>query len=532
MFDLLIKNGTVADGSGVPVFKADVAVTGREITAIAPRLDYNAKKVIDARGKLVTPGFIDIHRHADVKLFTKSFGEAELRQGLTTIVNGNCGLSCVPCPQEHRAEILSFLRPVIGEAPLDADFESFTDYMDSVKHTPLPLNVGMCVGNGTVRAATRGYATGKLSVAELVTAQGHLREALEGGALGVTLGIVYAPEYNYSADDFVEVLQPMREYDVPLVTHIRGEGDLFHRSLYEVIGIAKRLGVRLHISHFKCIGKRNWGHGVTRALQILDEARASGLEVDCDVYPYTAGSTQLIQILPPSYLEGGVPEIIKRLSSHACRDELREIFSRPSDDFENLVNSIGWENIRCTSMFCPESLQYLGKSVAEIAQLRGEDPCDTACNLLVGEECNISMVDFITAEEDVRRVLCSPLSSVISDAVYPAGGVPHPRLYAAFPKVLTDYVRKEHILPLETAINKMTAKPAGVYRLPKKGLLKVGFDADINIFALENLSAPASYEDPMQFCGGFDYIFVNGRLAVEHDKLTQVFAGGLLKRQK
>ncbi|MEG2924369.1 MAG: D-aminoacylase [Oscillospiraceae bacterium] len=530
MFDLLIKGGIIADGSGDKAYKADLAVLNGKIAEIAPQINSPARRVVDAKGKLVTPGFIDIHRHADVNLFMPSFGEAELRQGLTTIVNGNCGLSCVPCPGKYREEILSFLRPVIGETPRDKQFETFGEYMQMVDKTPLPLNVGMCVGNGTVRAATRGYAKGKLTDSELITAKAHLRDALEGGALGVTLGIVYAPEYNYDADDFVQVLQPMREYSVPLVTHIRGEGDLFHKSLYEVIDIAKRLSVPLHISHFKCIGKRNWRHGAIHALEILNEARAEGLQVDCDVYPYTAGSTQLIQILPPEYLEGGTAQIVKRLQSPACREELRRIFSAPSDSFENLVNSIGWENIRCTSMFCAENQQYLGKSVAEIAAIRSEDPCDTACALLASEECNISMVDFITSEDDVRRILASPLSSVISDSVYPTGGVPHPRLYGAFPKVLIDYVREKQLLPLETAIHKMTAKPAAVYKLANKGLLKVGYDADINVFALSNLCAPASYENPKQFASGFDYIFVKGTLALERDCLTHAPIGELLRR--
>ncbi len=530
MFDLLIKNGTVVDGSGAPAFPADVAVSGGVISAVAPGISAPAARTVDASGRLVTPGFIDIHRHADLNLFTEGFGAPELRQGLTTIVNGNCGLSAVPCPAARREEILHFLSPVVGDADGAPRFGGFAEYMALAERAPLPLNVGMCVGNGTVRAAVRGYGEGPLSPGELAAARDLLRGALSDGALGVTLGVVYAPEYNYDADGFAEVLSPMREFPVPLAAHVRGEGDLLHESLYEVIGIARRLGTPLHVSHLKCIGRRNWGRGAKRALEILEEARARGLRADCDVYPYTAGSTQLLQILPPHFLEGGAPGVIRRLREPARREELRGIFAGPSDRFENLVYLVGWENIRCTSMRRPENQPFIGKSVAEIARRRGQDPCDCACDLLAAEECDVAMIDFITSEEDVRTILRSPMSSVISDSVYPSRGVPHPRLYGAFPKVLIDYVRESPLLTLEEAVHKMTAKPAGVYRLGSKGLLRAGFDADINVFSLENLKNPASYEHPAQYASGFDYVFVNGRAAVDHDELTRAPAGRLLRR--
>lgn len=530
VYDLLIRGGTVVDGSGDSAVPADVAILDGKIAAVAPRVESGAARVIDAAGRLVTPGFIDIHRHADVRLFSPDFGEAELHQGLTTVVNGNCGLSAVPCPAARRDEIHAFLQPVIGDVNAPAPFETFAEYLALVRQTPLPLNVGMLVGNGTVRAAVRGYAPGVLTPGELAAARGLLEDALANGALGVSMGIVYAPEYCYDADGFAQVLAPVRGAGVPLVTHVRGEGDTFHQSLDEVIDVARRLGAPLHVSHFKCIGRRNWGHGMTRALEILDEARESGLRVDCDVYPYTAGSTQLLQILPPWFLDGGAPAITRRLRDPAKVDELRGIFAEPSGRFENLVNLIGWENIRCTTFTRPENQAYTGMSVAKIAAARGEDPCACACRLLAEEECRISMVDFITSEEDIRAVLRYPYSNVISDAVYPSGGTPHPRLYAAFPKVLIDYVRREPVLTLEQAVHKMTARPASVLGLRGKGLLRKGYDADINVFELGRLAADASYENPSVFASGFDYVFVGGAAAVEHDRITGVRAGRVVTR--
>ncbi|MEG1448095.1 MAG: amidohydrolase family protein, partial [Oscillospiraceae bacterium] len=313
MFDLIIKNGVVVDGSGKEPFPADIAIKNGKIIKIGEEISEESEKVINANGRYVTPGFIDIHRHADVNLFGGDFGKPELHQGLTTIINGNCGLSVVPCPNKYKDEIFTMLQSVIGQVPKEKNFETFEEYINLVSETPLPLNVGMDIGNGTVRAAVRGYVPGKLTKEEVKTAQDYIRSSLEAGALAVTLGIIYSPENCYDKDDFVEVLQPMKEFDVPLVTHIRGEGDLFCESLEEVIYIARKLGVKLHISHFKCIGERNWGHVTKKALGVLDKARESGMTVTCDVYPYTAGSTQLIQVLPPEFLEGGAEGITKRL---------------------------------------------------------------------------------------------------------------------------------------------------------------------------------------------------------------------------
>lgn len=529
MFDTLIRGGTIVDGTGKPGYRADIAVKHGKIAKISEKITDSASQIIDADGKFVTPGFLDIHRHADVNLFLPTFGEAELRQGLTTIVNGNCGLSVVPCPKKYREDIYRFLQPVIGEVNAPKEFTNMREYLSLVEQVPLPLNVGMDIGNGTVRAAAKGYEPGSLTKEELDAAHEYLRSSLEAGALGVTLGIVYSPENCYDADGFVQVLEPMKDFNVPLVTHIRGEGDLFHESLREVIDIARRLDVPLHISHLKCIGKRNWGHGVTKALEILREARESGMDVSYDAYPYPAGSTQLIQVLPPQYLEGGVEKIIERLTNPEKRKELTAILKEPQDYFENVVSSVGWENIRMTTLTLPKNQKYVGKSVAEIASMQGKDPFDCAYDMLIEEQCKISMVDFIASEDDICTILKDPYTTIISDSVYPTGGVPHPRLYGTFPRILEKYVRTEHVLTLEQAIHKMTALPASVYHL-KKGRLEEGADADINVFALENIHTAATFEDPKQFAVGFDYVLVNGQIAVDHDQMTHKPAGSLLRR--
>ena len=530
MYDYLIKNGMVIDGSGKDAVKQDIAIFKGKIEKISENIQGDAKEVIDASGAYVTPGFIDIHRHADIKLFQPDFGEAELRQGLTTIVNGNCGLSAVPCIQPYREEILSFLSSVIGGLDDAYSFETFGQYMEVLKKQTLPLNVGMDVGNGTLRACVKGYATGPLGKEELGHAQSLLRQSLEAGALGVTLGIVYAPEYNYTLNEFVEVLQPMKDFNVPLVTHIRGEGDTFHKSINEVIEIARRLGVPLHISHFKCIGSRNWGHGMKRALEILDEARADGMDISCDTYPYTAGSTQLIQILPPEYLEGGAEGIVRRLKNRELRDRLTEILKQPSDHFENLVDMVGFDNIVASALNSPANEKFSGLSIREIARIKGMDPYECVYDLFIEENCNISMIDHILSEDDVRMALSYPYCSLISDSIYPAKGLPHPRMYGAFTRMLRKYVRDEHLMSIEEAVRKMTTLPAKVYQLDK-GFLAEGKDADLNIFRLQNIADPATYENPKQFSQGFDYVFVGGEPAVRKDKIVNKTLGKAILRK-
>lgn len=517
MFELIIRNGTILTGDGSKGFIGDIAINHGKIAEIAPHIKETGRKELDASDCYVTPGFIDIHRHADAALFQPNFGEVELRQGLTTIVNGNCGLSIVPCPQPYRNEILDFLLPVTGKVPNEIYFDDFPSYIKAVSSTPLPLNIGMLIGNGTVRAAVKGYATGKLTKEELNKAKSFLHSSLEAGALGVSLGIVYAPEYNYNVKDFVEVLEPMKEYHVPLVTHIRGEGDIFCESIEEVISIAKQLHVPLHISHLKCIGKNNWGHKTEQVLTLINHARESGLEITCDLYPYTAGSTQLIQILPPEYLEGGFPAITKRLKNPAERKKLTAILKEPSSAFENLVAGIEWENIILSTIHSEKNKCFIGKSIAETAKILNKDVYECAYDLLIEEKCRISMVDFIVLEDDIRKIMKYPYTSIISDTVYPDGGIYHPRMYGTYAKYIGQYIRDEKLIPMEEAIRKITSLPASLYHLSTKGLLKKNMDADINVFQLQHIRTDATYQNPQSMSKGFRYVIVNGQICVEND---------------
>lgn len=450
MLDLLIRGGTVIDGTGAPGFSADVAVEGGVIAAVEPLPpDTPARRVIHAAGKLVTPGFIDIHRHADAAAFRPGFGELELRQGLTTIVNGNCGLSAAPFGPAHREEILAYLAPITGEAPPELETETLAGYFAS--QPPAPIHTGMLVGAGVVD------------------------------------------------------------------------------SVREMLTVARTLRIPLQISHLKAMGRDSWGKKIPQVLELLEEARQEGLDVGCDVYPYTAGSTQLLHILPPEFLAGGMEAVVRRLSDPAARRELAQRI-RSGEGFDDIARLAGWDGIYLTSLHCPEDHPYLGKSLAEIAAMTGQDPLTCCCDLLVREQGEITMIDFMASEEDITAILQSPLSHLISDATYPTEGMPHPRVYGTFPRLLQHFVREEGALTWEQAIHKVTGRPAQRLRLAGKGVLAAGMDADLCVFDPEALRETGTYQEPCRMAAGMDTVLAAGVPLLEQGVLTGARPGRIIRR--
>ena len=376
----------------------------------------------------------------------------------------------------------------------------------------------------TIKPLLTPYAQERLQ-----SAKQQAEQALADGALGVSLGLGYAPECFYTTAELIRALSPIAGQDIPLTVHMRQEGAGVCDSIEEMLLVARELRVPLHISHLKAMGRDNWGVKISRALAMLEKARQEGLEVGCDVYPYTAGSTQLIHILPPDFLTGGIEAVVQRLQDKGARRELAERIRR-GDGFDDIAKLAGWDGIRLTSLHCPEDHPYQGKSIAEIAALWGQNPLDCCCDLLVREHCEITMVDFMASEEDIVTILQSPLSNVISDSTYPTDGMLHPRVYGTFVHLLEHFVKERGVLTAEQAVHKMTQKPAQVLRLAGKGVLAPGMDADINVFALEKLHQPGTYENPCVLAQGMDYVLVDGAVAVEKGKYTGVKAGRILKR--
>ena len=527
MYDVWIHGGTVVDGSGAPPRRADVGIVCGKISYVGPA-QAEAGLRLDARGKVVTPGFLDIHRHGDLAVFRPGFGELELRQGLTTIVNGNCGMSAAPFGSRWRDAILEYLSPVVGTA-LDVPGRTMADYLAAVRSRPLPLHVGTLAGSGVIRADAAGFAAGPLDAAQLRTVRASVSQALAEGALGISLGLGYAPDCFYDTRGLIEALAPLRNTNVPLAVHMRDEGDGLLKSVEEMLTLARALRCPVEISHLKAIGRENWRAKVPQALKLLEKARAEGLQIRWDAYPYTAGSTQLLHILPPEILEGGTEAICKRLQDPGCRAYIRQRLET-AVDYNNIPKLVGWENIILSSMGRPENQCYLGHSVAEAAESRGQDPADCAMDLLASERCTVTMIDYITCEEDIALILKSEAVSLISDSTYPTVGLPHPRLYGTFVRLIDTYVNRRGLLTLPEAIHRMTAAPAAALGLTGKGLVAEGMDADLNVFDPACLREVGTFGDPARFPVGMDTVLVSGVPVLLDGALTGRTPGTVLTR--
>ena len=519
MFDYLIRGGLLVDGSGAAPVRGDLAIQGGKIAALGNLTGAPAKNVIEAGGRFVTPGFIDIHRHADAAVFREGFGRLELKQGLTTIVNGNCGLSVAPCEGAFAAQVRSYLTPVTGAPDAAIPVGTLGAYLDAARAVRLPLSIGMLVGGGSVRAMCAGYETVSLSDAEISAIRHGLESALQDGALGVSLGLGYAPECFYTTEQLIETLQPLKNSGIPVTVHMRQEGSGVVGALEEMLTVARALNTPVEISHLKSIGKENWRKTTPRMLRLMKRARAEGVDIACDVYPYTAGSTQLIHILPPECQTGGIEELSRNLWEPAFRENFRKRMLTGSD-FENISLLVGWENIVASSIRPGKNKHLEGKSIAEMAELLQKDPFDTAFDLLAEEHCDVTMIDFVAAEEDICSILRDRNSCVISDSTYPTSGMLHPRVHGTYARLLERYVREQKVLTIQQAVEKVTSRPAARMGLRGKGRLTPGFDADVLIFDLAKIREEGSYQNPSQYASGFDDVFVNGVPAVRNGEFT------------
>ena len=523
-FDSVIQNGSILDGSGKPAYRADVGIMNGTIAAIGDLSACAVGRVFDAAGKVVTPGFLDMHRHADAAVFRDGFGTPELSQGLTGVMNGNCGLSLAPICGPFEEATKAYLRPITGAfggCPLDR----LRSYQAALKRRGLEIHAGMLCGLGTVRASVAGFRP-TLTDADFNAIHGLLEQTLADGAPGVSLGLGYAPECFFDTDGLIRALAPIRSTDCTLSVHMRSESMNLLDSLDEALRIGKALNVRLQISHLKAVGRAQWGSLIYQALEKIRRAREDGIDVMCDAYPYTAGSTQLLHVLPPEFLAGGPDAIAERLSDPAQQKILCDRFLT-GRDYDNYAMLIGWENIRISSVKNEADRVYLGRTVAQAGD--GE-PWRFAAELLARNRCAVTMIDRLTDEDDIAAIYRAPFSYVISDATYPTEGNVHPRVYGTFVHVLERFVRERGTLTLKEAVHKMTMLPADRYGLKRKGRIGIGADADILIFDPDRVHERATFDDPRQCCEGIETVLIGGKAAVENGKPTGIRNGTVLER--
>jgi N-acyl-D-amino-acid deacylase len=522
-FDILIKNGTVVDGLSDQPLKADVGIVGERIQAIGELSAAQARTIIDATGKAVTPGFIDIHAHTDaVELLLNPKGESKIRQGVTLEVSGNCGGSSFPYKKEVSEEEKKHQK----KYGLERDWVDLAGYLARVQKTGLAFNYITLVGQGTIRDYVMNEDRRRPTAAELELMQKLAAEAMEQGAFGISSGLEYTPSGFASTEEVVELCRVAAKYGGFYATHVRSEDRFVIEAVAEAIHIAETAGLPLQISHFKSCGTVNWWK-MPKLFDLVEAAAKRGVAVTADRYPYTAYSTGLSVNYPQWALAGGNEAFVKRLQDPAERRRLRE-------ETMPKLEGTPWENILLTSLDEEENQRFIGKTIQQAADELGQDPYEFACDLLIKEKGEVGIVGFGMSEEQTEETLKHPLVMLCSDgsALAPYGplhqGKPHPRDYGAFPRFLGVYVRDRKALTLPQAIKKMTAMPAAKLGLKDRGTLKLGNFADIVIFDPATIADRATYTEPEQYPVGIDYVIVNGRVVIEHDNHTGTLPGKVL----
>lgn len=528
MLDLILKNGRVVDGTGNPWFRAHVGVKDGVVVEVgSPRA--KARETVDVRGRVVCPGFVDGHCHSDLMLFEDPESGIKLSQGVTAEVVGNCGMTPSPFSRANLGLLASYIEPVVGSTEREWTWDTVGAYVASVRAARPSENVATFVGHGTLRIAEMGFENRPASGEELGRMKDALREALGAGAVGLSLGLMYAPGSYTSREELVELCSVLPEHDGLLATHIRGEGRTLVPSVEEVISIAERAGCPLQVSHLKAAGRGNWG-SVGRAMELVEEARSRGVDVACDVYPYTAGSTSMMTLLPPWALEGGVARALERLNEPETRRRIAAEIEHEGEGWDNLLASTGWESVLVSSLGKGRDPDLEGESIAAIAERRGTDPAHCAMDLLLEQDGQVSMIFFLMAEDDVEGVIGWDNSLIASDSLHFQADRPHPRTYGTFPRILSKFVRRNGLLTLEEAVRKMTSFPARRFRLGRRGLVVPGYAADLVVFDPETVADRATYEDPKQPPEGVDLVLVGGEKTLEDGRHLGTRNGLVLER--
>jgi N-acyl-D-amino-acid deacylase len=530
MWDLLIQQVRVVDGSGAPSFVADVAIRGDTIAQVGTLTSSPARVMIDGTGLTLGPGFIDLHTHSDYTLLVNPLAESKVRQGVTTEVVGNCGTSPAPLGDEAYPIIRARMQQ---QYRLDVSWRTLAGYLERLTESGIAVNVVPIVGHGAIRSAVMGYAQRLPTTTELTHMQTLIAEAMTDGAFGLSTGLVYAPGCYADTDELVELAKVVRQAGGMHFSHIRGESDTVLEAAQEAIAVGERAGVAVQISHLKTAGRENWAK-TPALLDLLDQANASGLDVTGDMYPYTAGATSLGALLPPWVHEGGLAKLLPRLRDQQVRARVRRDIEQGVDGWWNPARASGWSGVQISR--APQHQSYQGMRLSEVAALRQQDPLEVALDLLLAEEGNAGVVLFMMGEDQVQTILQHSRVMIGSDAgaTAPYGvlgqGHPHPRAYGTFPRILGAYVRECGVISLEEAIFRMTGLTAWRLGLHDRGLVRPGYKADLVVFDTQHIADQATYDMPHAYPTGIRWVLVNGQVILRDGERLPVLPGRVLLR--
>ena len=554
--DIVIKDTLIFDGTGSKPFRSNIGISGDKIVAINKETNFaqRAKGTIDANGLAVAPGFIDTHGHSEFTLLADPRAEGKLLQGITTEINGNCGLSAAPL----NGEALKQREKDLRELGISERWANFKEYF-KILGTCIAINFATLVGHGNVRACVMGYENRTPNGVAMDKMKNLLKRAMNDGAIGLSTGLAYPPSVYSETEELIDFCRVLVKSEKPMgysshkknilplgkendqhrkkakgpifTAHIRDEGDALIESIEEMIRIGRETGIRVHISHIKTSGKHNWSK-IDTVLSLIEEAQKEGICITCDRYPYIAASTDLDTLLPSWVYGGGIHEELRRLKNMKNREKIKKeiLLEHPEKEF--------WEHVRIATVSSQKNRWIEGKSIAYLARRKNAHPVELFFNILVEEELRVSAIFSTMNEDNLKRFLSLPYVMIGTDSAarsmdgLTSKGKPHPRGFGTFPRFLGRYVRDYGLMDLSKAIYKITMLPAQTFMIAKRGIIKRGAFADLVVFDHKNIIDRATFEDPFLKPEGIYYVLVNGVLALWEGQITGNCAGRILRHGK
>jgi len=535
--DMLIRNGLIFDGTGSEPFKADIGIASDKILFVDKKAKVKADRIIDAKNMAVAPGFIDTHSHSEFTLLADPRAEGKVCQGITTEINGNCGLSAAPL----YGETLHQREEDLKELDIRERWARFNQYFHILEEQGIAINFLTLAGHGNIRASVIGYEDKLPDDIELKKLKTLLKKAISEGALGLSTGLIYPPGVYSKTEELIELCKVLSEsYNPPpfskggrggfgiYTTHMRSEGDKLIESIEETIRIGKEAGIKVHISHIKTSGKENW-HKVGRVISLMEESRKEGVSLTCDAYPYTASSTDLDTVLPAWVYSGGREGELKRLKNSTIREKIKKQIL----DVHPLKNY--WKKIYISSVSTEKNRWMEGRSLHSIAGIKGKGPVEILFDILIEERLMVSAIFASMHEGNMKQFLSLPYCMIGTDSAARSfsgptyKGKPHPRGFGSFPRFLGKYIRDENLMSMSEGIRKITSLPAQTFGIHKRGMIKRGAYADIVIFDHEKIIDRATFKNPFLRPEGIRYVFINGVPALWEGHLTDSKSGKILR---
>ncbi|MDY6856956.1 MAG: D-aminoacylase [Thermodesulfobacteriota bacterium] len=526
MYNLLIVNGEIFDGTGASPYHGHIGIKGDRILKIGTDTPCTANRIIDAEGMCVCPGFVDIHGHSDYFLLINPKAESKVRQGVTTEIGGNCGYAAAPIfgqeANERKAEYKK-------QFSLDLNWHTIKEYRDLLENIGIAINFIPLIGHNTIRASVMGKENREPDQKELEGMCFAIENGMREGAFGMSTGLIYPPACFSNTKELIVLNNIVKRFKGIFTTHIRNEDDSAIEAIREVVHIAKEVSIPLQISHLKTSRERNWNK-LDEIFEIIEEARLEGVKIDCDRYPYIASHTGLKAILPNWATEGNNEIIINKLKDKTIREKIRDDILKKHPDLTY------WNTIVISTLTSEKNKGYEGMRISDAAKKAGKDPFNFTFDILIEEKTNISANYFTMCEENMIRILKKPYTMIGSDAACRADygplsqGKPHPRAFGTFPRVLGRYVNKKGMLDISTAIKKMTSDPCRKLGIKARGEIREGFFADLVLFDSEKIIDRATFSDPIQYPEGIEYVIVNGKVTIEKGEHSGCANGRVLRK--